>query len=100
MRIPGIYKFIIKFVTPAFLLIIFLLFVLQNVFGWNYSFSHPQFNPTAYVKDLVGSSPNFVARLSLGWIVIITVFSIVLVNIAGKNWVRREANPNKQDTSP
>lgn len=100
MRIPGIYKFIIKYVTPAFLLLVFGLFVLQNVFGWNYSFSHPHFNPTSYVKDLVGAEPNFVARLSVGWIVIMTVFSLILVNIAGKNWVRREANANQEEPLP
>lgn len=100
MRIPNIYKSIIKYVTPAFLLLIFLLFILQNVFGWNYSFSHPEFNPTAYVRDLVGAAPNYVARLSVGLIIVMTIFSIVLVNIAGKNWIRREANESKQETSP
>jgi SNF family Na+-dependent transporter len=100
MRIPIIYKFIIKYVTPAFLLIIFFLFVLQNVFGWNYSFSHPQFNPTGYIKDLVGDKPSFVARLSVAWIAIITVFSLVLVNIAGKNWDRRNGTPNTQQENP
>ena len=100
MRIPSVYKFIIKYVTPTFLLLVFGLFVLQNVFGWNYSFSHPHFNPTSYVKDLVGAEPNFVARLSVGWIVIMTVFSLILVNIAGKNWIRREANANKEESLP
>jgi len=100
MRIPNIYRFIIKYVTPAFLLIVFLLFVLQNVFGWNYSFGHPEFNPTAYVRDLVGSSPSYVARLSMGFIIVTTIFSIILVSIAGRNWVRREANQNKQEAAP
>jgi hypothetical protein len=52
------------------------------------------------VRDLVGSAPNYVARLSIGLIVVMTIFSIILVNIAGKNWVRREANQSKQETSP
>lgn len=95
MRIPNIYKFIIKYVTPAFLLAIFALFLLQNVFGWNYSFAHAAFNPTGYMKDLIGgpgSPPSFVARLSVGWIAIMTIFSLILVNIAGKTWSRRHQN--------
>jgi SNF family Na+-dependent transporter len=92
MRIPRAYKFIIKFVTPAFLLLVFALFILQNVFGWNYSFSQAEFNPTGYMKDLLGgpdAAPSFVARLSVIWIAIMTVFSLVLVNLAGKNWSRQ-----------
>jgi len=93
MRIPNAFKFIIKFVTPAFLLLIFSLFMMQNVFGWNYSFSNPEFNPTSYVLDLMGSADvpaSSVARLSVAWIIIMTVFSLILVNIAGKNWAKRE----------
>ncbi|MCC6414886.1 MAG: sodium-dependent transporter [Opitutaceae bacterium] len=96
MRIPGAYKFIIKFVTPSYLLTIFALFLLQNVFGWNYSFSDPQFNPTGYVRDLLGGSdqpPSYVARLSVGWILVMAIFTSILVHIAGKNWTRH--NPNK-----
>jgi NSS family neurotransmitter:Na+ symporter len=100
MRIPEVFKFIIKYVTPAFLLIIFTLFMLQNVFGWNYSFSDPQFNPTGYVRDLIGGTDadgthvaaSPVARLSVGWIVIMTAFTLFLVNIAGKNWDRQNQN--------
>ena len=79
--------------TPAFLLLIFSLFMMQNVFGWNYSFSNPEFNPTSYVLDLMGSADvpaSSVARLSVAWIIIMTVFSLILVNIAGKNWAKRE----------
>ena len=90
LRIPNIFKFIIKYVTPAFLIGIFVMFTLQNVFGWNFSFSAPEFNPTSYVQDLIGEKPNHVARLSVGLIVIMSVFSLLLVNIAGKVWARRE----------
>jgi NSS family neurotransmitter:Na+ symporter len=90
MRIPGIFKPIIKYVTPAFLLVIFVMFTLEKVFGWNYSFTAAVFKPTGYMQDLVGDQPNHVARLSVGLIVIMTVFSLLLVNIAGKVWARRE----------
>ena len=89
MRIPNIFKTIIKFVTPAYLLAIFGMFLLQNVFGWNYSFSDPVFEPTGYMLDLIGDNPNPVARVTLGFIAIITVFALVFVNIAGKRWAKQ-----------
>ena len=99
MSIPNIFKVIIKYVTPAFLLTIFGMFLLQNVFGWNYSFSDAQFNPTGYVRDLIGSEdspPNMVSRLSVAWISIMTIFSLILVNLAGKNWEKRKLLRNKE----
>jgi len=97
MRIPNIYKGIIKYVTPAFLLIIFSLFLMQNVFGWNYSFTDPVFQPTGYMRDLIGAEgvePSYVARLSVAWIAIMTIFSLFLVNVAGKNWDKRNQPTN------
>jgi SNF family Na+-dependent transporter len=90
MRIPNAFKFIIKYVTPAFLVGIFVMFVLQNVFGWNFSFADAKFEPTGYMKDLIGDTPNPAARLSVGLIIIMTLFSLLLVNIAGKVWAKRE----------
>jgi SNF family Na+-dependent transporter len=86
MRIPSIYKFLIRYITPSFLIIIFGMFVLQNVFGWNFSFTAPVFDPTSYVRDLIGPEANHVARLSVAFIVIMTVFALIFVNIAGKLW--------------
>jgi neurotransmitter:Na+ symporter, NSS family len=91
MRIPNLYKFVIKYVTPSFLIAIFIMFVLQNVFGWNFSFRDPQFNPTSYVRDLRGPEPNLVARLTVIFIAIVTIFSVLFAGIAGKTWARRAA---------
>lgn len=97
MRIPGIYKGIIKYLTPAFLITIFVLFVLNNIFGWNFSFVDAQFKPTGYMEDLIGDTPNPVARMSVLFIAIMILFSLVLVNIAGKVWSRRP--PLAEETS-
>lgn len=94
IRIPTVFKFVIKYITPSFLLIIFVMFVLQSAFGWNFSFSSPTFNPTSYVQDLVGESPNTVARLMVALIVIMMGFAIVLTNIAGKTWAARGLRPD------
>lgn len=96
MRIPDFFKIVIKYVTPTFLVVIFVMFTLKNVFGWNFSFADPVFDPTNYVKDLVGAEPNRVARLSVALIVIMTIFTIVLVNIAGKVWAREEIKEREE----
>ena len=95
MRIPEIFKVIIKFITPTYLIAIFVMFLLQNVFGWNYSFADPVFEPTSYVKDLISPDPGTgnVARLTVGFIAIITLFALVFVNIAGKRWTTNPPIP-------
>lgn len=84
MQIPGFFKPIIQYVSPLFLLAIFVLFILRNVFGWNPSTG--ELNPTAYVQDLVGPNPNTVARLSMAFVALFVIFITLLVNAAGKRW--------------
>lgn len=90
IRIPNVFRFIIKWVSPAFLLIIFGLWVLFNVFGWNMDTG--QFQPTGYVADLIGQpgkEPNQVARLSLALIGIVVVFTVVLISAASTRWKKK-----------
>ncbi len=86
MQVPRIYKFILKFVTPSFLLGVFVMWLLKNVAGWNFSFTDPAFAPSGYVGDLIGDEPSWVARLTVAFIVIVTSFALLLINIAGKRW--------------
>ena len=93
MRIPGGFKFIMKFVSPAYLLIIFVLFILFKVFGWN-----PQtgeFNPTGYVLDLVGHEPSVVARVTVLFLAITVAFFVLLTALAGKRWDKNKSTPDK-----
>jgi neurotransmitter:Na+ symporter, NSS family len=96
IRIPGIFKFIIKYVSPLYLITIFVLWVLFNVFGWN-----PQtgeFKPTSYVVDLVGGDgvePNTAARLSFGLIVVMIVFTAVMVYAASRRWETGRKRPEE-----
>ena len=39
LRAPHFYKFVLKYVTPTFLLVVFGLWLLNNVAGWNFSFT-------------------------------------------------------------
>lgn len=86
MRAPTIYKTILKYVTPLFLIGIFVMWLLKNVAGWNFSFSQPVFAPSGYVVDLIGSQPSPVARLAIALVVVITAFALVLTHLAGKRW--------------
>jgi SNF family Na+-dependent transporter len=86
IKAPGIYKFLMKWVTPAFLIVVFVMFLLANVAGWNFSFSAPEFKPTSYITDLVGPNHSDAARLTFGFIVISVAFICMLIAIAGKRW--------------
>ena len=88
IKIPRFYKFVMKYVSPAYLLIIFTLFVLFKVFGWNPE-TH-KFIPAGYVRDLIGPHPNEVARVTVLFIAITVAFFILLTALAGKRWQKQE----------
>lgn len=98
MRAPGVYRFILRYITPVFLLGIFMLFLLQNVFGWNYSLANPTFTPTGYMQDLIGDHPDPVARLSVFFIAGMILLTITLTLIAGRNWAKRDAGDHLNKT--
>ncbi|HVU25030.1 MAG TPA: sodium-dependent transporter [Opitutus sp.] len=98
MRIPSVYKFVMRWITPAFLLAVFVLWVAGNVFGWNFELgAAAKFAPTGYVTDLVGPHPNAVARVTFLFIVICAVFGVLLINLAGKRW---HAAPREEGGGP
>ncbi len=89
IRIPRIFKPIIKYVSPLYLLGIFVLWILFNVFGWNPATG--EFAPTDYVVDLVGSKQrpaNEVAQLSVGLILVVIGLIMAAIYAAGKRWAR------------
>lgn len=97
MRAPNLFKPIIKYLTPLFLLTIFVLFVLKNVFGWNFAFGATAvFKPTSYIRDLIGPAPSHVARLSVALILVMSVFTLVLAHLAGKRWEKKNLNASQE----
>ena len=92
LRIPRIFKFVIRWVSPAFLTAIFLMFVLKNVAGWNLSFAAPAFTPTDPILDLVGGPghpASGVARLTAFFLLLFAAFSALMIHRAGKRWDSR-----------
>jgi neurotransmitter:Na+ symporter, NSS family len=90
IRMPNIFKPVLKYLSPLYLIIIFILFVMFNVFGWDPKTG--AFNPTSYIDDLIGSNPNNVARLSVLLIAVFLIFFLILAAGAGRRWdkARRE----------
>ncbi len=101
VRIPSVFKFVIKYVSPAYLLGIFTLWVLFKVFGWNPETG--EFHATGYVADLVGNAdqePSTVARLSILLVGVVLTFTMLLIAAAAPRWkaVRAKAhNPEQGD---
>lgn len=91
IRIPGVFKPVLKYVTPTILIAIFALFLAGDVFGWNFSFTAPRFAPTARITDLIGTADrpaNPVAIMCMAFIAIVTVFAAMLVGQSGHRWTR------------
>tara|TARA_B100000212_G_scaffold123638_2_gene92776 strand:- start:16334 stop:18061 length:1728 start_codon:yes stop_codon:yes gene_type:complete len=80
-KVPHIYGIIMKYVTPAFLLIIFALWTIQNVFGYNILTGEQDYS--SYVNDLF-IEPNGVARFSVALIILVAAFFTILTAIAPK----------------
>lgn len=78
IRIPRIYRVIMKYICPLFLITVFLLWVVVNVFG--YSFETGETNVSGYIMDLVGKDSNIVAQMSIGLIVILGVFVALVIS--------------------
>lgn len=76
IRIPRWTAFTMVWISPFLLLVIFALWVLQNVFG--ISFQGGETETTSYIKDLF-IEPSPVAWLSIAMIALIWVFGIIVV---------------------
>lgn len=86
-KIPPIYGFIMKYVTPAFLLAIFSFWTVQNVFGYNLLTGEQEYS--SYVKDLF-LEPSGVARFSVALILIVAAFITLLTKIAPKFQIEKK----------
>jgi neurotransmitter:Na+ symporter, NSS family len=93
MKIPHIYRVLMKYVTPAFLLIIIAFFVMENMLGWTPWGGESEVS--SYVTDLVGregKEPNTVARMSVGLIAIVFIFLTIITASSSrfKEYLKRE----------
>jgi len=77
--IPRVFVPVMKFLCPVFLLTVFGLWVLMNVFGFSFTGGEPEFS--GYVRDLF-IDPQPVAVLSVGLVGLFALFVILLVSRA------------------
>lgn len=92
IRIPRFFRFIMQWLCPLFLIAVFVSWVILNVFGWNRSFSVPEFEPVYYITDLIGGTatpPSSVARMSFGVVVVTVALLTIFTRLAGPKWYGR-----------
>ncbi|MCC5838596.1 MAG: sodium:calcium symporter [Opitutales bacterium] len=81
LRIPRFFGFVMKYVSPVFLLAIFFMWVTQNLFGYNVFTGESSESP--YVRDLFGrgdAPADPVAWMSVLVILLFVAFVLVVVN--------------------
>ena len=79
IRVPGIFRFILKYVSPLFLLIVFVMWLLVNVFG--VSFETGQSKLSGYVVDLF-VEPQVVSWMSVCLIVLVGAMVTLILSRA------------------
>lgn len=88
LHVPGVFKIIMRYVTPLYLITIFVLFLLREAMGWNFSFTAAEFNPTSYVTDLFGAKANTDARLTIGFMLVVSATVLGLVAAGSRRWAK------------
>lgn len=78
LRVPWIFRPIIRWVCPAFLLGVFVLWFLQEILGVDLS-SGAAGGVSNYVTDLFGASASLPAQLSLALVAVIAVFFCLMI---------------------
>jgi hypothetical protein len=71
LRIPGIWKFIIKYVSPLFLIVVFVFWCKDNL--------------PDRIRAL-GSPEQQVPLLSVCLLGVLTVFLLILIHLASRRW--------------
>lgn len=74
ITIPRFFGFVMKWITPVFLLVVFVLFIAYNVIGIGGG------NLSGYITDLFGEHPNKVAWMSVSLIVMMGLFFILMIS--------------------
>lgn len=75
ISIPRFFGFVMKWITPVFLLVIFVLFILYNVIG-----IAGDGNLSSYITDLMGDEPNIVAWMSVTLIILMGMFFTLMIS--------------------
>lgn len=100
IHVPEIWGFILRYVCPAYLGIIFTLFIINKVIGWNFRFgTSAVFAPSSYITDLVGPQANPVAQASVAFLIVVSALSFILVRLSAKRWDARQNSTSQPSSS-
>lgn len=95
MKVPNLFKPIMKWLCPIFLLGIFALWLMKEVFGYDLT-SGQAGAVSYYVTDLVGEKSSLPAQLSMTLVVVLFVF-FALITSRSRAFSRAEKGLNKND---
>lgn len=82
IRIPRVFEFIMAWVSPFFLIVIFIMWVASNIFGVSFNPGETA-EPSGYLKDLF-YEPNKVAWMSIVLICAIGLFCLVVTTASNR----------------
>lgn len=96
MQVPWIFRPIIKWVCPIFLLGVFALWVMKEVFGFDLTTGKPG-EVSVYVKDLIGGAASSLpAQLSVALVGVLFVF-FFLISSRSKAYQKAERGDTNLD---
>ncbi len=94
-KVPSVFRPIIKWICPAFLLGIFAMWLLKEIFGFDLA-TGAVGAVSGYVTDLAGTKSNLAAQLSIALVLAIFVF-FALITSRSKAYSRAEKGLPKHD---
>lgn len=97
MRVPSVLRPVMKWISPAFMLLIFALWILKEILGFDLV-TFQAGEVSSYVSDLAGAKPSLPARLSVAMAVLLSVF-FILITARSKAFKRAERGLDKTDDS-
>lgn len=82
IKLPGFLRFVIKFVSPAYLLIVFVMWLRSSA--------------GERIEAIMNYKEKPVIAISVGFIIIVATLFLLLVNQAVRTWAKRDAKAQKE----
>ncbi len=95
IRVPWIFRPIIKWICPGFLLVIFTLWLLKEIFGFDLA-TFKAGAVSSYVTDLFGATASQPAQLSVVMVIAVFIF-FGLITARSRAYKRAEQGLNKHE---
>ena len=94
MRVPSFFRPVMRWLCPLFLLVVFGLWLLQEVFGFDLKTGNSG-AVSYYVTDLIGDQSSLPAQLSMAMVAALFVF-FALITSRSKAYARAEQGLSKE----